>query len=1133
MINDIRIEHKFHLVPDEVDIPTDGIIGKDFIKLRKCTLDYNNNKFIIRLPFTNISLPILSEFKKDYAIIPAKSEVYRLFNFEEDIFPRYIKQQKLSEDVEVNETIVYQKTSYVRTVNKSERNIPINITSIKSEPLFENYKVFSTENISSTRNEDLIKILKPNLSENAPKELINLCTKYSRNFYMPGDMASVNNFYEQELKVKDEIPVFVKNYRLPQTQKDEIKRQVQELLEKDLIEFSTSNYNSPLIIVPKKSQNNTQKWRLCVDYRLLNRKLIPDKFPIARIDDILDNLGKTKYFSILDLHSGFHQIPLAESSRPYTAFSTDNGFYQWKVLPFGLNIAPNSFSRMMAMAFSELCPNKAFTYIDDLICIGATSSEHLNNLESVFKICEKYNLKLNPEKCKFFEKEVNFLGFRCTENGILPDNSKNEILENYPTPNDKDSVKRFVAFANYYRKFIPNFSDICRPLNSLTKKRAEFYWSTDCELAFQKIKNSLLSPRILKYPDFSKPFLVTVDASNFACGAVLSQNNFGEDLPVAFISKTFKKGEINKPIIEKELMAIHFAIMYFKSYLYGRPFTVKSDHKPLIYLYNLKNPSSKLTRLRLDLEEYDFTIEYIRGRDNVAADALSRIHMKDLKSFEEEKSILVTTRSQTKMVQNRLSNKNNHNDIKNNRINLVEELGCTYDKNIARLRTTNIIRNKGIITGIEITAYMKHKRIFKIKSVNERLTLKLVFLQLQEATDEMNINKLQWPKNDKIFEICNYNDFKCACEINLKNLQIILINEPLIISKKNEQIAILEKFHNDPIYGGHCGTKKLYAKLRNFYYWKGMTKDIGRFIRNCETCLLNKPKTRTKEEMVITPTPQKPFDVVIIDTVGPLQVTDEKNIYVLTMICDLSKYLISVPMKTKTATEIAKSIFEKCILVYGPMKEIRTDLGTEYKNNITCELFKLMNIQHKTSTPYHHQTVGTVERCHRTFNEYLRSYLVNEFDKWDIYLHYFTFCYNITTHGSNNNKYSPYELVFGRKVNLPNSLLNGNIEPLYNVENYVKTMKYMLQTAHEKTRKIIEFMKKQNKLQYDRNINPVNIKKGDRILLKNEPYNKRNRIYLGPFIVKNIQEPNVEIIIDKNKTKTVHKNEVIKTDYIN
>lgn len=291
-----------------------------------------------------------------------------------------------------------------------------------------------------------------------------------------------------------------------------------------------------------------------------------------------------------------------------------------------------------------LSPECAFLYIDDVIVVGCSVQHHLQNLRKVFNSFRQRNLKLNPAKCIFFQKEVAFLGHRVTDCGILPDNLKFNLIRDFPVPKNADEVRSFVAFCNYYRRFIPNFAQICNCLNKLLRKNTPFTWSQECQNSFEKLKNELTRPRILQYPDFSKQFILTTDASNFACGAVLSQKHGDDDLPVSFASRAFTKGETNKHIIEKELAAIHWAIMHFRPYLYGRKFLVRTDHRPLIYLFGMKNPSSKLVRMRMDLEEFDFEVEFVPGKSNVVADALSRINI-NADKLKEIQILQVQTRS--------------------------------------------------------------------------------------------------------------------------------------------------------------------------------------------------------------------------------------------------------------------------------------------------------------------------------------------------------------------------------------------------------------------------------------------------------------------------------------------------------
>lgn len=1128
IFNHLNIEHKVHIVADDFPIPCSGILGKDFLKRHHCLIDFNEMSLTIRpkgLSPTKIQMN--NEVLPGIAIIPPRCESFKLFRIMSNEFPCVVQAQDIEKDVRIPTTIAYNSQCWIRVLNTSDQIKMINNENLQISKL-DQFDIYVTNGSASkgksSRNDKLAEIIRKRTPEHVHESLISLCMEYSDIFHMEDDRATVNNFYTQHLNLKDNEPVYTRNYRLPQAHREEISNQVKKLLKDNLIELSVSNYNSPLILVPKKSLDGTPKYRMCVDYRRLNRKLIPDRFPLPRIEDIFDNLGRSKYFSIMDLKSGFHQIPLSQKSRKYTAFSTQSGMYQWKVLPFGLSVAPGSFSRMMALAFSGLSPERCFTYMDDLIAMGFSEQHHIENLRNIFETCRKCCLKLNPEKCEFFKREVSFLGHVCTDEGLKADPKKIAVMQRYPRPQDKESVRRFVAFANYYRRFVENFSKITQPMTNLTKKRVEFVWTNECETAFQTLKQKLINSPILKYPDFSREFKLIVDASDFACGGILTQNYDGIDMPIVYISKSFNKAERNKPPIEKELLAVHFAITEFRPYIYGRHFIVKSDHKPLIYLYNLKNPSSCLSRIRLDLEEYDFEIQYIRGKDNVIADALSRITIEDLKNLYGETQILAVTRSMTKS-KDTTNSVNQNITINTNDIHVFEDFSTGFTKKIPRLKTTATNANKnGSIASIALTAHRAHRKLFSCALDGGKVTLTVFFSKLQKIANAYKIKQMQLSRDDKIFKLCKIQDFKEIGNKTLKTLTISIIKPPKPISDASERQKLLEKFHNDPLFGGHPGQKRLYAKLRDKFYWKAMHKDIAKFIENCENCRVNKHKVYTKEPMVITETPGKPFDTVIIDTIGPFMTSNRGNVYAVTMICDLTKYLVCATAASKRAEDVAKAIFEKFILVHGPMRSIRTDRGTEYANETIAELCKLMKVDHKISTAHHHQTVGTVERNHQEFNKYIRQYLDGNLQNWDEYLDYFTFCYNIGKHGSNNYKYSPFELVYARSPNLPSDLLTGQVQPLYNHDSYIKEAKFRLQRAHKAAQDIISKLKETNKKYYDRTINPIDVRIGDKIYVRSEPYNKLEQLR-KPYVVTEIQGTNVKLS-DGHKEILVHKNRI-------
>ena len=445
-------------------------------------------------------------------LIPARSEIIHKIDLKNLKVDSVVHAQEITTGIFCANTIVSKNNSCIKFINTTEKDTIINTKFFKPtiEPInnFEIYKVAETKRNMHRVKEIISKINLKNYPDIISQEISKLVNKFSDLFCLNEDPITTNNFYKQTISPKDNIPTYIPNYKQIHSQSKEIDQQVNKMLENNIIENSVSPYNSPILLVPKKTGND-KKWRLVVYFRQLNKKIVPDKFPLPRIDTILDQLGNAKYFSTLDLMSGFHQIPLEKESRKYTAFSTPKGHYQFTRLPFGLNISPNSFQRMMAIAMAGLTPEIAFICIDDIIVIGSSMKNHIENLTQVFNRLRYYNLKLNPEKCKFFKSDVTYLGHKITDQGIYPDETKFETIRKFPIPTNADEVRRFVAFCNYYRKCIQNFAKIAKPLNDLLKKGTLFEWKKEQQTAFDSLKEHLLSPTILKYPDFSKDFIIT------------------------------------------------------------------------------------------------------------------------------------------------------------------------------------------------------------------------------------------------------------------------------------------------------------------------------------------------------------------------------------------------------------------------------------------------------------------------------------------------------------------------------------------------------------------------------------------------------------------------------------------------
>ncbi|PNF41072.1 hypothetical protein B7P43_G06245 [Cryptotermes secundus] len=397
------------------------------------------------------------------------------------------------------------------------------------------------------------------------------------------------------------------------------------MLEEDIITPSNSGWNFPLLVVPKKmGASGKRKWRICIDFRKLNEITVGDCYPLPNIQDILDKLGRARYFTTLDCASGYLQVPIAEEDRHKTAFSTANGHFEFKRMPFGLKSAPSTFQRMMNDVLSEVIGTRCLVYMDDILIIGETLREHNSKLREVLQKLREYNLKIEPDICEFLKKELNYLGHIVTPEGVRPDEGKIKAVVEFPIPKTQKDIKSFLGLAGYYRKFIADFSAIARPLTNLLKKDSEWKWLEEEQTSFELLKSKLTSSPLLQYPDFNKPFILTTDASGYAIGAILSQGKLGNDKPIAYASRTLNQAELNYATVEKELLAIVWACKHFRPYLLGRKFQIVTDHKGLTWIFNVKDPSSRLMRWKLLLEEYDYEIQYRAGERNSNADSLSR-----------------------------------------------------------------------------------------------------------------------------------------------------------------------------------------------------------------------------------------------------------------------------------------------------------------------------------------------------------------------------------------------------------------------------------------------------------------------------------------------------------------------------
>ena len=427
---------------------------------------------------------------------------------------------------------------------------------------------------------------------------------------------------KHEINTGDNRPIASKPYKTTSENKKIIKQELEKIEKDGVIRSSHSPWSSPVVIVNKKDGTK----RFCVDYRKINDVTITDSHPLPRIDELLEQFRVAKWFSSMDLASGYWQIEVKKEDKPKTAFTCSYGLYEFNVMPFGLKNAPPTFQRLMNELFRPYLDEFVVIYIDDILIYSRTFEEHLKHLEIVFKVLKDAGIIVKLKKCKFCESNMEFLGHIVGKDGLRPDPGKIDKIKNLKRPVKVKDVRSVLGLCSYYRKFVKDFSRIAKPLNNLLKKESEFVWKEEHQKAFEMLKKKLIQSPILQYPDYNKEFILITDASGIGLGAVLSQyNDDNREVVIAYASKSLVGAEQNYPITELECLAVIWAVQHFHKYLIRTKFTIITDHSALKTLKTAKMPKGKHAKWMMELQQYDYKIKHRSGKSNGNADALSRL----------------------------------------------------------------------------------------------------------------------------------------------------------------------------------------------------------------------------------------------------------------------------------------------------------------------------------------------------------------------------------------------------------------------------------------------------------------------------------------------------------------------------
>ena len=433
-----------------------------------------------------------------------------------------------------------------------------------------------------------------------------------------------------KIVLHDDTPIRQKPRRFPDPVNKELERQCEELRKMDIIKCSSSPYSSPIVPIRKKDGT----LRMCIDYRSLNSITKADRFPIPSMNDLIFGLHGMQYFTTIDLKKGYYHVPLHKDSTEYTAFSTHNNHYEFLRLPFGLKNAPGAFQREMQQVLSDFEGKQVVVYLDDVLIMSQTFKEHLDLVGRVLATFIKYGMKVNHEKCHWFKHEVSFLGHIISPTGLRKSDSYMKTISDYPKPKTTKDLRSFLGLINFQRKFISNCSELCKPLSRLTSgpDKRLIVWTPELEQVFSDLKSAMANTIELAFPDYESAhkLQLTTDASGIGSGACLSQVQTGEDRVIAFASMCFSPAQCEYSVIERELAAIRWAVHTFRCFLYGIPFILFTDHRPLVYMTNMAVRNARIMRTMNELSEYEFEVRYKPGKCNTIADTLSRLGAPDI-----------------------------------------------------------------------------------------------------------------------------------------------------------------------------------------------------------------------------------------------------------------------------------------------------------------------------------------------------------------------------------------------------------------------------------------------------------------------------------------------------------------------
>ena len=900
-------------------------------------------------PNSTVRLPVrlAEEFKNEVAIQPSKSlnglimpniltkadsRVPIILNNLTDKSISLKKNRFIGTAMEIcgvidEERCDYEDRASVRSVNTVEREL----RDLRNEwdEMYSNFPVQLKPLLDSSK-ENL------DLSENLrlASLLLDFKDTFSKHDLDIGHYTKVKH----RIDTGNSAPVRERMRRTPLGLEEEEEKHLKDLLNRGVIQPSSSEWSAAPVLVRKKDG----KIRYCIDYRKLNSITRKDAFPIPRIETCIDTLRGSKFMSCLDMASGYYQAEIHEDDRHKTAFITKYGLFEHIRLSFGLCNSPAFFQRMIELILTGLTWKICLAYIDDVIVLGEDFEDHLVNLRTVLERFRENNLKLKPQKCKFFQKEVIFLGKLVNEKGIAVNPSSREVILNWPVPLTKKAVESFLGFTNYHREHIKRFATLAEPLYALTKKKVIFQWEKQHQIAFESLQQALVNSVTLAYPDPKEKFILDTDASHTTIGAELLQVIGGKEYVICYASRVLAPAQRKYCTTRKELLAIVVFTRQFRNYLLGQQFIIRTDHNSLTWLLRFKMIEGQLARWLEELSQYDMVIQHRAGKLHTNADGLSR-RPDDLDSCNcyyagaDIKLLPCGGCSYCTRAQKVWSSFEDDVDY------VVPLSVRSVSEQEEDLDETNLdsLVNCNWISESEITNMGAEQR------KDQELNRLIVWLEDKKEPEEHEL----YLCSPSIKHLWN-----CKHQLVLKDGILCykwldpVHSRLLLVVPRSLRHKILENCHDTKL-SGHFGQAKTIERLKQNYIWYGLREDARNYVKSCHTCNVNKKANVKPKGPLGQFHAGIPMEKLHMDILGPLHESSSANKYVLVLVDQFTKWMEMFPLPNQNTITVAKTLLDGFISRLGCPVQIHTDQGKNFDGHLFHDICRLLQIVKTRTTP--------------------------------------------------------------------------------------------------------------------------------------------------------------------------------------